>query len=552
MIQRLLTLLFMCWWLTAGPASADTVATGSSLKKTPETQFSLGMGCLKKQDIPCAQLALAGIPAMSPYAKVLSGNIAASQQDYDQAMLILLPLQADKSISAEASASLHTSLALAYENQDDPLRALEQYVQAQSGLSGDALLAAQKQLWQFLSKTNKVDLIAMRGNITDTTLQGWIDLALAGQDGLSKDDVNQWRNAYPDHVAMDELLAALITSSASSPAANPGNPAAAGTATAGLNGQIALILPFSSEAYYPASDAIERGFVAAQTLANSNAEVKIYASTGGRDDFAAIYQQAVSEGANYIVGPLTRDEVTALSELPVSLPTVALNQSDLATSNRNIHFYGLSVDSEAQQVVRIARDLGMQTVTIVGTESSLSNRMIKTFGDAWVADGGQVRQQYGVNEDTDMQALKTDIQAHPTDMIFLATTADNARQIRPALDAATPTFGLSHIYAGVKDNPDDAPLLAVRFVDMPWLLSPDSFAAYKPSAQDLPSGEMQRWFALGADAYSLLQATVQHPGSPATIKGLSGTLRLNADGSVSRELAVARFGRNGITIERLP
>jgi outer membrane PBP1 activator LpoA protein len=551
MIQRLLTLLFMCWWLTAGPASADTVATGSSLKKTPETQFSLGMGCLKKQDIPCAQLALASIPAMSPYAKVLSGNIAASQQDYDQALLILLPLQADKSISAEASASLHTSLALAYENQDDPLRALEQYVQAQPGLSGDALLTAQKQLWQFLSRTNKVDLIAMRGNITDTSLQGWIDLALAAQDGLSKDDVAQWRNAYPDHSALDELLAGITLSSATTATGNTGT-APASANSAALSGQIALILPFSSEAYYPASDAIERGFVAAQTMANSTAEVKIYASTGGRDDFAAVYQQAVSEGANYIVGPLTRDEVTALSELPVSLPTVALNQSDLATANRNIHFYGLAVDSEAQQVVRIARDLGMQTVTIVGTESSLSNRMIKTFGDAWVADGGQVRQQFGVNEDTDMQALKTDIQAHPTDMIFLATTADNARQIRPSLDAATPTFGLSHIYAGVLDNPDDAPLLAVRFVDMPWLLSPDTFAAYKPAAQDLPSGEMRRWFALGADAYSLLQAVVQHPGTPATIKGLSGTLRINTDGSVSRELAVARFGRNGITVERLP
>lgn len=540
----------MCWWLTSGPAAADTVATGSSLKKTPETQFSLGMGCLKKQDFPCAQLALAGIPAMSPYAKVLSGNIAASQQDYDQALLILLPLQADKSISAEASASLHTSLALAYENQDDPLRALEQYVQAQSGLAGDALLIAQKQLWQFLSKTNKVDLIAMRGNITDTTLQGWIDLALAGQDGLSKDDVSQWRNAYPDHVAMDELLASLIASSAASSTENSDKPKAA--SDKGLNGQIALILPFSSEVYYPASDAIERGFVAAQTIANSTAEVKIYASTGGRDDFAAVYQQAISEGANYIVGPLTRDEVTALSELPVSLPTVALNQSDLATSNRNIHFYGLAVDSEAQQVVRIARDLGMQTATIVGTESSLSNRMIKTFGDAWIADGGQISQQFGVNEDTDMAALKTDIQAHPTDMIFLATTADNARQIRPSLDAATPTFGLSHIYAGVLDNADDAPLLAVRFVDMPWLLSPDAFAAYKPAAQDLPSGEMQRWFALGADAYSLLQAVVQHPGTPVTIKGLSGTLRVNADGTVSRELAVARFGRDGITVERLP
>jgi len=541
----------MCWWLTAGPANADTAAPGASLKKSPETQFTTGMACLKKHDIPCAQLALASIPAMSSYAKVLSGNIAASKQDYDQALLILLPLQADRSISAEASASLHTSLALAYENQDDPLRALEQYVQAQSGLSGDALLTSQKQLWQFLSKTNKVDLIAMRGNITDTALQGWIDLALAAQNGLSKDDVAQWRNAYPDHNALDELLAGLTISSAASMAGNTSTASAAAN-TAALSGQIALILPFSSEAYYPASDAIERGFVAAQTIANSNAEVKIYASTGGRDDFAAIYQQAISEGANYIVGPLTRDEVTALSELPVSLPTVALNQSDLATANRNIHFYGLAVDSEAQQVVRIGRDLGMQTVTIVGTESSLSNRMIKTFGDAWIADGGQVRQQFGVNEDTNMQALKTDIQAHPTDMIFLATTADNARQIRPALDAATPTFGLSHIYAGVLDNPDDVPLLAVRFVDMPWLLNPDAFAAYKPAAQDLPSGEMQRWFALGADAYSLLQAVVQHPGTPATIKGLSGTLRLNADGSVSRELAVARFGRHGITVERLP
>ena len=57
------------------------------------------------------------------------------QGDFDRAFRLLLPLQAEASLPAEANASLHASLALAYENEADTLRGLEQRTLAENDLT---------------------------------------------------------------------------------------------------------------------------------------------------------------------------------------------------------------------------------------------------------------------------------------------------------------------------------------------------------------------------------------------------------------------------------
>ncbi|HYD33063.1 MAG TPA: penicillin-binding protein activator, partial [Methylophilaceae bacterium] len=115
MIQRLLALLLIQWLLTgnAFAAPADPVAR-STASRTPEGNFLKGLDCLKRADLACAEVAAAGIPSQSPYAKLLAGNIAAAKGDFDTVFRLLLPLQANKQLSPEANTSLHTSLALAY------------------------------------------------------------------------------------------------------------------------------------------------------------------------------------------------------------------------------------------------------------------------------------------------------------------------------------------------------------------------------------------------------------------------------------------------------
>ncbi len=538
----------------AASESSDQASSPAKPRKTPEAAYAEGLACLNKGDSACAQLVLATMPSQSPYSKVLAGNLAAAGKDFDSAFRLLLPLQADKTLSNEAGASLHASLALAYDDQQDAMRALEQRVIAESYLqSPEAIRNNQALIWKSLSSQTRAELVEMRGNSADTISQGWIDLAIAA----AKSDPGAlagWRTAYPDHPAVFIAQDISEQQAASKPVTSPND----------TNGQIALILPFSSETYYPAADAIERGFMAAQFAEKGSGDVKIYASRGDRNEIVSLYMQALSEGAHYVVGPLTRDEVTALAADKIQVPTLTLNYPDTVNAvtgaplpknaSPNLFSYGLSIDAETAQVVKLARDLGMQTATVVISADPLASRIAKSFSDAWIADGGQIRLNLGVAEGEDLNTIKTEIGGHPADMIFLAASAESARSIRPFLDIATPTFAISHVYSGSWESSDDQPLNAIRFVDMPWVLQTanPAYAGYRLAASDLPPGEMQRWFALGADAYKLLVTLSSKRRLPTTLDGLSGKIRISASGEITRELTVARFGKNGVQIEKSP
>lgn len=541
---------------------AAAASPTSQIKKAPEKSFLDGLSCLKKADLPCAKLVLSHIPTQSPYAKILEGSIAAFESDFDRAFRLLLPLAVKSSqiqslLLPRAYASLHASLALAYENQADIPRSLEQRTMAERylSISDDTevteLQSSQQHIWNLISNLPQGQLIEMRGESYDTVIQGWIDLALANKSTDPAKSIAEWRKVYPDHPASGNL-ARQLTETGDAIEQLGASPNASSSPVTGINGMIALILPFQAAAFYPAADAIERGFGAAQAHSGGNAQVKIYATEGDKEKIAGIYQQAINEGARYVVGPLTRDEVTALGMIALKLPTLALNQPELPSTESNLYTLGLSLDAEATQIAKIASDYGMQTATVVTTDNSISSRMAKAFSDAWISAGGQITAHISINEKTSLTEAKAQLSSQqPSDMIMLAANAEEARAIRPLLDIATPTFGFSHIYAGVNHEPLDQALVAVRFIDLPWLLDNDNplFAPYQSAAADLPQGEMQRWFAIGVDAYQVLLELSRQPLKPTTIHGLTGKIRIDEKGRISREQALGRFGPDGVILE---
>ena len=561
MAQRLLAFLLLQFiFLTGLHAAEPANPQPQTLKKPPEAMFLDGQACLNRADIPCAQLTQSRIPSQSAYAKLLSGNIAATQGDFDQAFRLLLPLQAATTLSKPALASLHASLALAYENQTDTLRALEQYTKAASFLStgGDSEQNEQR-LWQLLSQSNRDELIESRGESYDTTIQGWIDLALAAQ-ALANNPaaISSWRKAYPDHVARGfadrqfgtEPPATVVenTLPTAPPKANKAHTGAA------LQGPVAILLPFGVEAFYPASDAIERGFVAAQALHQDNSEIRLYATNGNKDEIGAIYAKAVQEGAAYVLGPLTRDEATTIAGGQTTVLTLALNQPETRPAADKFFSFGLSIETEVAQIVRLARNAGMQTATIVSSGSPVAKRTAQAFHDAWLADGGEIRLQTGPGADQTLTDMHAAIKAQPADMIFLGANPEEARAMRPFLDPSTPTFGISHLYSGLAFDPSDHVMNAVRFIDLPWILETENaaFAGYREAAAELPPGEMQRWFALGADAYMVLQQLSLSPKQGTTLNGLTGKLRITAKGEIERTLASGRFSNTGVVLEKSP
>jgi hypothetical protein len=329
---------------------------------------------------------------------------------------------------------------------------------------------------------------------------------------------------------------------------------------------VALLLPFAVTELYPVADAIQRGVMAAQQITRQDmaVDIRAYASDTQADSIAALYQRALAEGASIVIGPLTRQEVTALARQTLPVPTLMLNMPEAEIPwGENQFSFSLQADQEAQQVVTLARADGMQNAVIISTDSKLSARIAQGFQAAWTEAGGQIQAQFVLTPDQDMARLQSDLRKVRADMIFLSADADTARNVRPFLDMGTPTFAISQIYNGIAQDRENTALNAIRFVDMPWLLAPDraDFAPYRKLAEELPPGDLQRWFALGVDAYHLALALAKdkqfqdkqlhdkaiHPH----MQGLTGMLRRD-NGRFSRELCEGRFSINGVMLERKP
>lgn len=542
----------LCCLLAPGASAAETgkrppasPAPAAQPQKTVAERFLEGLACLKQSDALCARIALSGINPSSPYAKILEARLAAARQDFDSALRLLIPLQAESGLLPTAHASLHATLALAYENRENPLRALEQRCQAEPYLAGqEEIDAKQRQLWQSLAKLPREMLLEMRGESPDTVVQGWIDLALAmSQSGQRHLAAAQWRSAYPGHPAGDGILHTLTNSAP----VNTGEPAP--------QGKIALLLPLEIPAFAPAAHAVQAGFMAAAAAAQGHAQIQIYPTQGDRDTTAFLYRRAVGEGARYVVGPLTREEVGAL-ESPglVTIPTLALNapEQDAAPAEKLLLF-GLPVEEEARQLAGIARAQGLQSAIVAVADTPLAKRMARAFAAEWTAQEGTIVAQAEFSAASDPAELQAQLAARPADMIFLAANAGQARLVRPHLDQATPTFGLSHLYDGDPGNPLNDRLSAIHFVDMPWLLDPadPEYAAYRPAAAALPSGEAQRWFAVGVDAWHILSAQARDAAGTLQLRGLSGKLTLQGN-RIVRELPLAQFRSDGVAVERMP
>ena len=550
MTQRLIAFLILFCTLAPGAYAADRSvpvvkpAAPSPVQKTPEERYLAGHACLKKSDTACAQIALAGINPTSFYAKILQSEIAAADQDFDTVLRLLIPLQAETNLHPAALASLHATLALAYENQGNTLPAVTQRSQADLYLEGPEAAANQSLIIAALTAQPRAALLEMRGESADSSVQGWIDLALAlayaSQRGSA---LAQWRQAYPDHNADENALGANLAPKTSTTVTTAAKQA--------FSGKIALLLPIDTPAFAFAAEAVRSGFIAAQNTSGSTAEVAIYPTHGVKDDIPAIYRQALAEGAQYVVGPMTRSEVAGLLETGlVTVPTLALNLlDDPATAPNKLIQFGLPIEDEAAQLARIARDQGMQTVVIASSDTPLGKRMAQAFAAEWTDQGGVVVLQSEFGENSNLFDFKTQMSSERADMIFLAAGPEQARWVRPYLNQATPTFALSHIYDGNPQNPENHLLNAIHFIDMPWLLdsnNPD-YAPYRTAAADLPPNA-QRWFAVGVDAWKILAALPAEGISALQLRGLTGVVTLK-DNRIVRELPLAQFRGNGVALE---
>lgn len=470
-----------------------------------------------------------------------------AQQRPDQAIVLFDQYRGTISgLDAQRRASLNLLRADALALNGQLMASLRERVAADPLLSDDDQRYNRKVTWEALMALPLETLEEGAGN-SSGDLRGWLELALLYRDPQANIDaqvsrLREWRGQWPNHPAaqqLPEMVNALQTAARERPQ------------------QVAVLLPEQGPLAGAAEairDGLMTGYYSAQEAGNPTPQLRFYDVSGG--DVQALYQRAVSDGAEFVIGPLAKDSVAQLATLgapPVT--TLALNYLDDNSGNASVFQFGLAPEDEARQAARQALREGHRYAGVLYPESDWGMRVSQAFMAAWQQGGGQITAQRSFTDDTIGTSVKglmdsaraqqseiglgtaprTEYEPHPgADMsfVFLVASPNEGRQIKPALNfhyaRQLPVYSTSYIYDATPSPRRDQDLDGVRFLDMPWVLYQNS-RLHQMAEKTWPEGHGRyaRLFAMGVDAYRLQArlSMLRHlPGSE--LPGVTGTLHL--------------------------
>lgn len=336
--------------------------------------------------------------------------------------------------------------------------------------------------------------------------------------------------------------------------------------------QIALLLPLSGN-HAESAKAIQDGFFASFYSAEPKPNVRVY-DTAREKDVQRVYELAIQEGADFVVGPLVKEDVYRLSTLSpreLRTPVLALNvQPDLQVPPQFIQ-YALAPEAEAIQIANKALEQGYRHAGIIVPDNTWGKRIANAFAATWQQQGGRIARTAYVNDNPDQSAavrdllgidqsqkranelknlLKEKVDFQPKrrqdmDVIVMAAPPEQARQLKPLLDfyyaEDLPVFATSSVYAGTPNPRQDRDINGVIFCDMPWLLDEQQGQQLKQllAKQGPQSEQYSRLFAMGVDAYQLI-SQLKRLNEGGSYMGATGQLSLEGN-QIQRKLEFAKM-----------
>jgi outer membrane PBP1 activator LpoA protein len=410
---------------------------------------------------------------------------------------------------------------------------------------------------------NKIRTAAERGQSlkpppkSDPIIVGWLELGPVAV-GLERDPMRaaaalaNWRRVYPQHPANESVL-----STAS-------NQIAAATE---FPDQIALLLPLSgrSEAV---GVAVRDGFIAAYLEQDPATRPRLKIYDVAAESVASAYTHAMSEGAGFVVGPLTKEDVAAVVPLSAGrAPILALNfLGESVSTPRNFFQFSLSPEDEARMVARrVVADGRLNGVAIVPA-SEWGVRVAAAFTDELSHLGGAVleTERYEtaqvdfsdvIKQVLQVRVVKGEPPTHRTDAAFVfvaAGSAGVARQILPQLKfhyaGDVPVYSTSDSFE--PDQTANSDLDGMLFPDMPWMIADDPVTVQirdsVRTAWPALTVRRNRLYAFGFDAYRLVPTLrSKSPNQASDISGVTGRLHLDINNRVHRDLDWAQI-KNGV------
>ncbi|MDR3430589.1 MAG: penicillin-binding protein activator [Rouxiella aceris] len=558
--------------------------------------------------------------------QLVNAEILTAQKNYPAASAALSKINSD-SLNADQKARYYQAQIDANQGRSS-LPLIRAYIAQEPLLQGKAHQDNIDNTWMNLTQLSTEDVNGIVINANENVLQGWLDLLNLWQTNkqdpdLLKAGIQDWQKRYPVNPASQTLPTPLTNVINFKP---------------GSTEKIALLLPMSGAAQVY-GNAIQQGFNAAMkglpsttpapapaqqpaadpaaatdpatatasqdtptapvtppVTSNSNVQVKVYDTSS--QPLPVLLTQAQQDGATLVVGPLLKEQVTALASVQTPLNVLALNQPETESNNPNICYFALSPEDEARDAARHIWSQHKQMPLLMVPRGDFGDRVALAFADEWRKQGGQtvLKQSMGTYADLKQQvrgggglrlsgtpmnaatapatqpagvtiggltipSAPTDAQimqssgdgAGSVDAIYMVATQQELTLMKPMIDLSINTRLKPSIYASSRSyqagaGPDyRMEMEGVQFSDIPLLAGTNPALMQQASSQFTNDYSLVRLYAMGIDAYNLANHFAQIRQLPGfQLSGTTGNLSANANCVIHRQLPWLQYRQGSL------
>ncbi|TKB48033.1 penicillin-binding protein activator [Ferrimonas sediminicola] len=429
-----------------------------------------------------------------------------------------------------------------------------------------------ERLWHNLGQVDEQALLSAVGQSQDPQWRGWLELAwlakhFAIQPSTLVGELARWQRDNPGHPAARALPADLQRALT----VQPYRPQS-----------VAVLLPLTGRVAAQAK-AIQDGLLSRALEQDGGRQLRFYDT--GAQDAAEAYQAAVTDGAEFIIGPLLKanvDKVLAVAD--PQLPMLLLNQpAELPEPREHHYFFALSPEEEAMHVAEKLFQDGRLHPLVLAPASSLGRRMAREFDATWqTLTEEPVEVHYFDRTDTMQDSVRSALQVDASleriravkqafgrgtqadfrsrddvDAIFLIADAGEIRLLKPFIDVNISVFAQppqlytsSRANAKANNGQERRELDRLYISDMPWLLGETPMRSQVAQLWPDRSDSQLRLYAMGHDSWALIDRLAQmRVFSGYRIQGLSGQLAVTENGVLSRQLGWAQYRRGRLRAE---
>lgn len=511
-------------------------------------------GFLLAGDMAAAAAAMAKVdpdrlrPRQTARYLLASGRVATAQGRLDDARAALLALDADE-LEHRGDAALAMAALLSAEGRPAAAALTLMQHPANDAEAPETAQRINDAIWQYLAQVPAFDILE-RESAAEQPARGWWQLKSLM---LRSFTLAEQRRA----------LAAWQAGNTRHPAARLPPSALQGLdrQTAAIT-RVGLLVPLSGP-LSRAGRAVRDAFIATYLTHRDDVNFAVEVYDTGAEPLGSLYERALVNGSDLLVGPLSKDNVTVMNQLNPDIPVLALNYLGDETPAANLLQLGMAIEDEAatleqwlneRRVERVlafhnADDWARRAMDVLSTglERRITAQPVEDIRTVTESVGVAMHVARSQERHAELEALLgEELEFLPrarrdVDAIVALVSPLEASALVPALRFhfadQIPVFATSQTVRGA-DASRLRELNGFHVSELPWFVL--DMASYQTldDAFDLARSPFASLYALGVDAFRLVERTpLILDGSFTELLGSTGALEFSGDQRIHRRLA---------------